>query len=97
MGNGQLCTVQGSSEFVKKNFSLSFSLFALFIQLRSFFSNLVQVIFPLLQGVLWGMAGIYLNGLWEWNKSRLAAKDSIKGFRRTSSGPGLLSRLGLGV
>ncbi|GAA5908301.1 uncharacterized protein JCM6883_004340 [Sporobolomyces salmoneus] len=58
-----------------------------------------QVIFPLLQGVLWGMAGIYLNGLWEWNRKRLATKDLAQGIRRTqgSSGPGLLSRLGLGV
>ncbi|GAA5870313.1 hypothetical protein JCM16303_001960 [Sporobolomyces ruberrimus] len=57
-----------------------------------------QVVFPLLQGVLWGMAGIYLNGLWEWNRSRLAAKNLAQGARRTQgSGPGLLSRLGLSV
>ncbi|GAA5949561.1 hypothetical protein JCM3765_002703 [Sporobolomyces pararoseus] len=54
-----------------------------------------QVIFPLLQGVLWGMAGIYLNGLWEWNRERLAAKNLAQ--RGRTSGPGLLSRLGLRV
>ncbi|GAA5990163.1 hypothetical protein JCM5350_002527 [Sporobolomyces pararoseus] len=54
-----------------------------------------QVVFPLLQGVLWGMAGIYLNGLWEWNRERLAAKNLAQ--RGRTSGPGLLSRLGLRV
>ncbi|GAA6022698.1 hypothetical protein JCM11491_003735 [Sporobolomyces phaffii] len=56
-----------------------------------------QVVFPLLQGVLWGMAGIYLNGLWEWNRERLAGKNSAEGARRVArgTGPSLLSRLGL--
>ncbi|GAA5887713.1 hypothetical protein JCM5296_004466 [Sporobolomyces johnsonii] len=51
-----------------------------------------QVVFPLLQGVLWGMAGIWLNGLWSWNRARLAAKS---GGPRRGTGPGLLARLGL--
>ncbi|GAA5920748.1 hypothetical protein JCM1841_004161 [Sporobolomyces salmonicolor] len=51
-----------------------------------------QVVFPLLQGVLWGMAGIWLNGLWSWNRARLAAKS---GGPRRSAGPSLLARFGL--
>ncbi|GAA5922987.1 uncharacterized protein JCM15063_003491 [Sporobolomyces koalae] len=52
-----------------------------------------QILSPLLQGVLWGMAGIYLDGLWKWNKHRLAAKNLAQPRRPT--GPSLMSRLGL--
>ncbi|GAA5835307.1 hypothetical protein JCM3766R1_004748 [Sporobolomyces carnicolor] len=59
-----------------------------------------QVVFPLLQGVLWGMAGIYLNGLWQWNRERLALKNSSQLAQqarrsRPASGSSLLARLGL--
>ncbi|GAA6059083.1 hypothetical protein JCM10212_002054 [Sporobolomyces blumeae] len=70
---------------------------ALMGPLRIEWSNVVyvlvrdQVVFPLLQGVLWGMAGIYLNGLWEWNRRRIAAKPASA----RSSSPSLLSRLGV--
>ncbi|GAA6047216.1 hypothetical protein JCM3770_006955 [Rhodotorula araucariae] len=50
-----------------------------------------QVIFPLLQGMLWGVAGFYLTAIWDWNKGRLAAKAT--GSRR----PGLLTSVGIGA
>ncbi|TNY21798.1 hypothetical protein DMC30DRAFT_415659 [Rhodotorula diobovata] len=37
-----------------------------------------QVVFPLLQGILWGCAGFYLSQAWSWNKARLAAKAEGK-------------------
>ncbi|GJN91642.1 hypothetical protein Rhopal_004665-T1 [Rhodotorula paludigena] len=49
-----------------------------------------QVVFPLLQGVLWGVAGFYLNAAWNWNKTRLAYKAQGIPERR----PGLLPSLG---
>lgn len=63
-------------------------------------SHVSQVVFPLLQGVLWGMAGIYLNGLWQWNRERLALKNSSQLAEqarrsRPASGSSLLGRLGL--
>ncbi|GAA5911859.1 hypothetical protein JCM8208_002462 [Rhodotorula glutinis] len=50
-----------------------------------------QVVFPLLQGILWGVAGFYLSSAWDWNKARLAAKSS--GTAR----PSLLRSVGLGA
>ncbi|KPV78440.1 uncharacterized protein RHOBADRAFT_40986 [Rhodotorula graminis WP1] len=50
-----------------------------------------QVVFPLLQGILWGVAGFYLSSVWDWNKARLAAKSS--GTAR----PSLLRSVGLGA
>ncbi|BGP44823.1 hypothetical protein JCM10450v2_000638 [Rhodotorula kratochvilovae] len=50
-----------------------------------------QVIFPLLQGVLWGVAGFYLGAVWDWNKGRLAAKA------RGSGRPSLLRSVGIGA
>ncbi|KWU45345.1 hypothetical protein RHOSPDRAFT_32968 [Rhodotorula sp. JG-1b] len=49
-----------------------------------------QVLSPLIQGVLWGVAGFYLSALWSWNKARIAAARSGVPSRR----PSLLASLG---
>uniref|UniRef100_A0A0K3CH91 FGENESH: predicted gene_9.296 protein n=1 Tax=Rhodotorula toruloides TaxID=5286 RepID=A0A0K3CH91_RHOTO len=51
-----------------------------------------QVVFPLLQGIAWGVAGFYLSALWDWNKARLAVKKSGNPYART---PSLLASLGI--
>ncbi|ORY85298.1 hypothetical protein BCR35DRAFT_351623 [Leucosporidium creatinivorum] len=53
-----------------------------------------QFIYPLLQGLLWGVGSLWLGSLWSWNRARLAAKS---GGRPAPSGPGLLARLGINV
>ncbi|GAA5980290.1 hypothetical protein JCM10908_001601 [Rhodotorula pacifica] len=50
-----------------------------------------QVLSPLVQGVLWGVAGFYLSALWSWNKARIAASRSGV----PSSRPSLLASLGI--
>ncbi|GAA5953405.1 hypothetical protein JCM8115_000516 [Rhodotorula mucilaginosa] len=50
-----------------------------------------QVLSPLIQGVLWGVAGFYLSALWSWNKARIAAARSGVPSQR----PSLLASLGL--
>ncbi|KAK4058081.1 hypothetical protein OIO90_000820 [Microbotryomycetes sp. JL221] len=52
-----------------------------------------QFVYPLLQGLLWGVGGMWLNSLWAWNRHRLAGKSS--GAGSPNSGPGLLARLGI--
>ncbi|BGP21701.1 hypothetical protein Rt10032_c01g0404 [Rhodotorula toruloides] len=51
-----------------------------------------QVVFPLLQGIAWGVAGFYLGALWDWNKARLAVKESGNPYVRA---PSLLASLGI--
>ncbi|GAA5838392.1 hypothetical protein JCM11251_004923 [Rhodosporidiobolus azoricus] len=48
-----------------------------------------QVIYPLLQGVLWAVGGYYLSAFWQWNRARLDA--SSRGLPR----PSLLRSLGI--
>ncbi|KAM0793189.1 hypothetical protein ACM66B_000660 [Microbotryomycetes sp. NB124-2] len=52
-----------------------------------------QFVYPLLQGLMWGVGGLWLNSLWAWNKHRVASKSGSS----SSSAPrsGLLTRLGL--
>lgn len=53
-----------------------------------------QFVYPLLQGLLWGVGSLWLGSLWSWNRARLAAKS---GGRPAPSGPGLLARLGINI
>ncbi|POY71420.1 hypothetical protein BMF94_5733 [Rhodotorula taiwanensis] len=50
-----------------------------------------QVLSPLVQGVLWGVAGFYLSAIWQWNKARIAASRS--GY--PADRPSLLASLGI--
>ncbi|KAL8278523.1 hypothetical protein RQP46_009015 [Phenoliferia psychrophenolica] len=35
-----------------------------------------QLLFPLLQGAAWGLAGMWITGFWSWNRARLARKGA---------------------
>ncbi|GAA5893029.1 hypothetical protein JCM6882_006919 [Rhodosporidiobolus microsporus] len=48
-----------------------------------------QIIFPLLQGILWALGGYYLSAFWSWNRARLDA--SSRGLPR----PSLLRSVGI--
>ncbi|KAK4054849.1 hypothetical protein OIV83_000773 [Microbotryomycetes sp. JL201] len=56
-----------------------------------------QFVYPLLQGLLWGVGGLWLNSLWAWNRHRIASQSAGDVTARSSGGAGssLLSRLGL--
>ncbi|SCZ91013.1 BZ3500_MvSof-1268-A1-R1_Chr1-3g02476 [Microbotryum saponariae] len=60
-----------------------------------------QFIYPLLQGLVWGVGGLWIASLWDWNKSRLDASAGAAGATKGTAKKGVspvsnwLARFGL--